>query len=642
MKPFHHGVGAALSALCLAVLSACGSDGSSTPAAPVVVVPTSQLSGSVAVGAPITDGKLRVIDATGTVVASDIAVGSDGGYTIPTLTGTAPYRIEACGYAGANYQCIYSVAQGPGTANVTPLTSATVLLATNLAPGDVMGATGPALDTASVNAAQDRLRTSLASVMSGNVPTHFDFIGGNLSGGSRTGYDKVLDSIGVNTGVDGGPFVQITPRLGSGNIYLDQTTTAGVVTVAQGSGALPLGGLETLFRGMSAAMASANACGNANTGMATFMAATARFSDDSGNAIVGGANVGAGLCAMFAQQDMFGSTLLSPTLGRCELGGAAPVCRVSFVLKSPGPDGGIEPVGQGMGVTLVGGVWKFLGDMEVVQIHASAKAQRDVIFQNDGSTSTTFSRAIAFDIPPVPGVQCAQVAQRNAAQELVTIAYYKPYGAGVRRLSLWQQNAFSNQRSLDPLVGALRSGDDTWVALPDGTEGDAVVRNFFRGGRTVTVSLFGDDACSTPFTVSNQSVFEVEVEGVPPVSTEMASLPWTDLTPTAQQALFDLTLAPQASGTYNAAWVFSHGAMALNGATVCVDRAQCGDGGEGRINVDRRFSPSATSAAISLANHSIAVEATSYKMLALYGRTGDGLDLQSNAIACPPGGAECH
>jgi hypothetical protein len=435
--------------------------------------------------------------------------------------------------------------------------------------------------------------------------------------------------------------VQITPRLGSGNIYLDEATTSGTVTVAQGSSSLPLSGLETLFRGMSAAMQDAGACANGSTGMASFMAADARFSDEEGNAITGGANVGAGLCAMFNEQEMFGSALLSPTLGRCDLAGA-PVCRVSFVLKSP--DGAIEPVGQGMGVTLVGGsTWKFLGDMEVVQIHASAKAQRDVIYQN-GSTEITYARAIAFDIPPVPGVQCAQVTQLNANQQVDTVAYYKPFGAGVRRLSLWQQNGYSNQRSLDPVNGALRSGDDTWVTLPDGTEGDTVVRNFFRAGRTVTVSLFSDTQCSTPFAVSGQSVFEVEVEGVPPVTSEMASLPWTDLTLDAKQALFDLTLTPNATGSYNAAWVFSHGPMALNGATVCVDRAQCGDGGEGRINIDRRFSPSATSAVLSLQNHSIDVPADSYKMLALYGRTGDGLDLQSNAIVClsttPQG--QCH
>ncbi len=638
MNPISPRASLVLSVLGAAILSACGGNPSAS-STPVQPTPTAQLSGTVAVGAPITGGTLRVIDASGTVVASGITVADDGSYSVPTLSGTGPYRIEACGYAGANYQCIYSVTQGPGTANVTPLTTATVLLATNQSPEDLMSGDGSALTGSAVGAAQDRLRSSLAGVMSGNVATDFNFVSGSLAGGSRTGYDKLLDSIGINTGVDGSPFVQITPRLGSGNIYLDQTTTAGSVTVNSAATNLSLTGLETLFHNMSTAMQSAEACGHASTGMASSMASSARMSDDEGGSLTGAAQVGNSLCSMFAAQEMFGSRLLSPTLGRCDFIGAEPVCRVSFVLQTP--EGGVEPVGQGMGVTRESGVWKFLGDLSVVPIHAAAKAQRDVLYQG-GNTSISYARAIAFDIPALTGLQCAQVTQRDASQAVVTVAYYKNYGGGARRLSLWQQNAMSNQHSLDPLVGALRSGDDTWVTLPDGTEGDAVVRNFFRGGRTVTVSLFSDTNCTTAFPVSGQSVFEVEVEGVPPTTAQLPNLPWTDLTPTARQALFDLTLAANASGTYNAAWAFGRGSMAVNGATFCTDRARCGDGDTGRISQDRRFSPSATSAAITLNNGSSGVETGSYKMLALYGRMGDGLDLQSNAIACPPGGGECH
>jgi hypothetical protein len=638
MKPVPPRAHWVLSVLGAAILSACGGDpsGSSTP---VQTPPVAQLSGTVAVGAPITGGTLRVIDASGSVVASGITVADDGSYSVPTLSGTAPFRIEACGYAGPNYQCIYSVTQGPGTANVTPLTTATVLLATNQSPDDLMSGDGSALTGNAVNAAQERLRSSLSGVMAGNVATDFDFVSGNLSGGSRTGYDKLLDSIGVNTGVDGSPFVQITPRLGSGNLYLDQTTTAGAVTVDSGAANLSLTGLETLFGNMSAAMQNADTCAHVSTGMASSMASTARMSDDEGGALTGAAQVGNGLCSMFAAEELFGSRLLSPTLGRCDFSGAEPVCRVSFVLQSP--DGGVQPVGQGMGVTRESGVWKFLGDLSPVQIHASAKAQRDVTYQ-DGNTSITYARAIAFDIPALSGLQCAQVTQRDAAQAAVTVAYYKNYGNGARRMSLWQQNVMSNQHSLDPLVGALRSGDDTWVTLPDGNDGDAVVRNFFRGGRTASVSLFSDANCMTAFLVSGQSVFEVEIEGVPPTTAQLPHLPWTDLTPTARQALFDLTLAANASGSYNAAWTFSHGSMAIGGATFCIDRARCGEGDIGRISQDRRFAPTAASAAITLNNGSTGVEATSYKMLALYGRMGDGLDLQSNAIACPPGGGECH
>ena len=114
----------------------------------------------------------------------------------------------------------------------------------------------------------------------------------------------------------------------------------------------------------------------------------------------------------------------------------------------------------------------------------------------------------------VSGLQCARVSQRDVQQQLVPLAYYKPYASDAPRLSLWQQDGFSNTRSLDPQAGALRSPDDTWLTLPEGTAGDDVVRNFFRGGRTVTVSLFSDAACSTPFAVDGVSELEVDVEGV--------------------------------------------------------------------------------------------------------------------------------
>jgi len=618
-------IGVSAIALAVLALGACGGDPSSSKAsAPVSDMPANALSGTVAVGAPITGGTLRILDADGTLVAHDIAVGADGSFTVPELAGKAPFRIEACGYAGANYQCLYSVAQGAaGTANVTPLTNAAVLLA------------GDTLDAAAIAGAQTQLRAGLSGVLSGNVASDFDFITGALAAGSRSGYDKVLDAVGVSTGVDDKPFVQITPRLGTGNLYLEQGTTLGTVTAATGSSELSLGGLETLFNNMTQAMAGASAC---SSGLASQLASGARMSTDDGEPLSGAAAVAAGLCQMFDSQQMFGSRLLSPTLGRCELGGSQPVCRVSFVLQDV--DGNVQPVGTGMGVTRENGAWKFLGDVDPIQLHASAKAQRDRRIDGDVPVDS-YARAIAFDIQAVTGLQCAQVTQRNADLALVTVAYYKRFGAGVPRLSLWQQNAFNNQRSLDPATGALRSADDTWVALPDGDAGDAVVRNFFRGGRTVTVNTFSDDACSVPFAISGRSSFEVDVEGIPPVWAAMPSLPWTDLAAASRDALLGLALETNAGTTLNLAWTFSHGTLGLDSGSVCSDRAQCGQGGSGRI-ADFRLRPGATSAAISVSNGGSALAATGYKMLALYGRTGDGLDLQSNAIACPPGTVECH
>ena len=64
--------------------------------------------------------------------------------------------------------------------------------------------------------------------------------------------------------------------------------------------------------------------------------------------------------------------------------------------------------------------------------------------------------------------------------------------------------------------------------MPDGTEGDAVIRNSCRGGRTVRVDLFADTACTTPLTVGGRSGFDLDVDGVPPVWAALPTL-WPEL-----------------------------------------------------------------------------------------------------------------
>ena len=650
----------ALSVAALLFLGACGGgDGSGSgapapaPAAvPVVPVPPvlGTLSGTVAVGAPITSGKLRILDANGAVVASDVAIDGDGNYAAVTLTGPAPYRIEACGYAGPNYLCVYSVASAAGTANVTPLTTATVLLAAGQAPDALMSGTAPALTAVSVATAQDQLRTSLASVLaSAGVASSFDFVAGALAAGSRSGYDGVLDAVGVTLGQDANPFVQITPRLGNGNLYLEQGSSSGTVTAAASAAGLQLAGLETLFRDMSESLAKPAACGG-STGLQRSLAGAARLSM-GGHSAQGAAQVAEALCGFFALGEdgntpLWGSRLLSPTLGRCDLGGPEPVCRVSFVLQSP--TGDVQSVGSGLGVTKEAGVWKFVGDLLPIEVHASARAQRTV--RIDTPTAVIdYDRAIAFEVSAVPGLACARFAQRDASGAPVTVAYYKRHPGATQqaRLSLWTPVAGAGAgtgtgagaasgtgASLDPRVGATRSEDDSWLALPQGVDGDAMVRNFYRGGRSVSVSLFGDAACSTPFAVGGESVFEVEVDGVPPVWSAMPNLPWPEIDADTHTALRALTLGAGADGSLRAAWTFNRGPLGLNDATVCASRADCGKGGSGRLG-ERSLRPGAREATLALHNRGSAVESTDARTISLNGRNGEGVGLSSNFSACP-------
>lgn len=630
----------AIAVAAVLALAACGGGGGDLPTGGGGAPVAPSLSGAVAVGAPISDGRVRVLDAAGTVVAADIVVAADGSYTVPELTGTGPWRIEACGNVGATWQCIYSVAQAPGTANVTPLTTAAMLLATGQSPEQLMGGSAVGLTADALDAAQTQLRAGLAPVLAASdVPANLDFFGGSLSAGTRTGYDRVLDSVGVATGVDGQPFVQITPRLGEGNLYLQQGSSSGSVQVDASAASLSLEGLEGLFREMSAAMSSARNCTDDASGLARSMASGARLFMD-GQAVEGPSAVAATLCSMMDQEQMFPARLLSPVLGRCDLGGAAPVCRVGFVLSDG--QGGAQAMGARMGVTYESGAWKFLGDLDPIELYASATVQRDR--RIDGTTPVDrYARALAFDIAAVDGLQCARIVQRDAQQQPVTVAYFKRFdGEGVRRLSLWTENGQGWDRSLDPARGALRSRDDTWVALPEGEAGDEVVRNFFRGGRTVTVQLFGDAACSTAMQVGGRSSFELEIEGVPPVWSRLPELPWPELTDASRQAFVDLRLEPQSVTALDLAWTFPRGPMGLGEASFCLDRATCGEGGEGRVG-EARIRAGGASVGLTLRTGAAALQAGAPRTLALFGRGADGLQVQSNHQSCSarPAGQAC-
>lgn len=631
-------------------LTGCGG-GSDSPATPPDAAPAaSTLSGTVAVGAPITDGQLRILDATGAVVAEGIAIEADGQYAPVTLTGTAPYRLEACGYAGANYLCVYSVATAAavntGTANVTPLTTATVLLAAGQSPDALMSGSASALTEASIGSAQDQLRTGLASVLaSAGVSPSIDFVSAALAAGSRSGYDGVLDAIGVSVGQDNTAFVQITPRLGSGNLYLEQGQSSGTVTSSASASGLQLSGLETLFQNLNASLVSASACAADATGLQRSLAANAQLAMDGG-AAHGAAEVAQALCGFFASGDdgstpIWGSRLLSPTLGHCDLAGTAPVCGVSFVLQ--GLDGAVQPVGTGMGVTQEAGVWKFMGDLLPIQIEASARAQRTV--RIDSATPVVgYDRALAFEVGVLPGVACAKVSQPLADGSQATVGFYKlhPGATGQQRMSLWTNTNFGSP-SLDPLVGATRSADDTWIVLPAGDAGDAVVRNFYRGGRSVSVSLYGDGDCSAPFAIGGKTRFDVDVSGVPPVWSAMAALPWPELDAATTAALRSLAIDAGARGSLAAAWTFPRGPLGLDGATVCGSRADCGEGGGGRIG-EGSLRPGARSTTVSLHDTGTAIAADDDKTFALYGRNGEGIGLQSNFSSCPSSaaGEGCH
>jgi hypothetical protein len=630
----------ALSAAALAMLSACGG-GSDASAPPVAPTPTAtHLTGSAAVGAPMTQGTLRVLDATGTVVAHDIAINADGSYDAGALTGTGPWRIEACGYTGANYGCIFAVAQAAGTANVTPLTTAMITLASGQMPDSVMNGAAPS--AAALGAAQSQLQAGLAGTLSdAGVGASFDFTTGSLAAGTRSGYDRVLDAVKVTTGTDQGAFVQVTPRLGDGNLYLTTGSTTGTITTSAAAAALPLDGLETLFDRMTTAAASATTCTDPAIGLATVVSSDAHMSVDSSGGLNGGAAVAAGLCQFFSHGDggsgaMWGSKFVSPVLGRCDVTGTDPLCGVSFAIQDP--DGGIQNVGSGIGVVYRDHRWQFYGDLLPIAINANAAVQRGVRV-DDPTTPIQYSRALQFDIARTDGVACAVLKARDDAHS--TFAIYKVFSNDAQRMSLWTQDGMGNQVSTDPGVGSLRGGDDTWMALPAGAAGDDVIRTFYRAGRTIDVAIYADAACTTPATVQGKSSFGVDIDGMPPVDSAMASLPWGALTADTVAAFESFAVDGGHTSSFSGAWTFADGITGFDQATFCT-AGSCGDGEPARLG-DMRIRPGAHSAVLSLKAPATHVLAGDFKMFILGGRDATGMNVESSFFSCTstPAGQMC-
>ncbi len=618
-----------LGAVALAMLSACGGGSdTSTPVAPPVAPTATHLTGTAAVGAPMTQGKLRVLDASGAVVAHDVTINDDGTYDAGALTGTAPWRVEACGYTGANYGCIYSVAQAAGTANVTPLTTAMITLATGHTPDTIMADGGSAPSATALSAAQTQLQVGLASTLSDSgVASNFDFTTGALAAGTRSGYDRILDAVNVTTGTDDGAFVQVTPRLGDGNLYLTTGSTTGAITTSAGASALPLGTLETLFKKMTAAAASASACTDPTIGLPTVVSSDAHMSMGDGGGMNGGAAVAAGLCEFFSHGDggsgaMWGAKFVSPVLGRCDLSGSAPLCAVSFAIQDP--EGGIQNVGSGIGVVYRDNHWQFYGDLLPIGINANAAVQRGIRV-DDPTAPIQYGRALQFDIERTDGVACAVLKARDDAHS--TIAIYKPYASDVQRMSLWMTNGFNNSPSLDPSVGSLRSGDDTWLQLPDGSAGDDVIRTFYHWGRTIDVAIYSDAACSTPATVQGKSTFSVDIDGMPPVSSALSNLAWGSLTADTVSALEGLTMDAGSDASFTATWTFT------DGATGFEQNMLCAAGGCEQRTGDSRVRPGMLTHVTPL-HTDTAIAAGDFKMFTLGGRDATGMNIESSFFSC--------
>jgi hypothetical protein len=146
-KVFHR-VTTALPTACLLILAACGGGGSSSTSTSTSTTPTTPsatpavVTGVAAIGAPLVDASIKVVDATGTAVSlldasgNTIANGvtnvADGSYKLilGTSSPNMPLFIEAVGTDATGLPVVlHSLVQAntaPLVANITPLTDAVV------------------------------------------------------------------------------------------------------------------------------------------------------------------------------------------------------------------------------------------------------------------------------------------------------------------------------------------------------------------------------------------------------------------------------------------------------------------------------------------------------------------------------------
>lgn len=588
----------------------------------------------------MTNATVRVLDETGKAIATGkkVAAGT-GAYGPITLTGSGPFRVEACGLAGSRPLCVWGATTSGGTLNLTPLTSAVTVLAGGQPPetlmtGPVQGLTDSALATA-----QAQLRTALAAALAdAGLDPAFDLLAGALTPGSHTGYDRMLDTVTVGLGLDAKAYVTLGSPLGSGLAYLEPGTSQGSLTLDPAAATVDLPGIDALYQAMGAVMPSANGC---TPGLPPLLDAGARASVDLVTTFSGTAGAAQLLCSHMAglltgdAESLVGSKLLPTLPTRCDFSGADPVCRVALVFQTA--KGVLRQVGVEQAVVKRASPtgWKYLGNR--LEVQATAAARLVLTHRADQTAPDSYARYLDVSIPAYPGLQCARASQKDAGGADVPLALFKPTAAG-SFLSLWSTAPGNAAPSLDPATGATLGDDLVALPVPGTTTGDTIARNFVRAGRALKLELFADAACSTPLAGADGGAVSLDVAGQLPLNIiGQSGQPWPVLAASSVSNLVSLKGAVGAKLNYVANWSLLRAGLAPQHLQLCTNAACTAKVAE--LDLD----PAAVAGTLSTTLGLKALLASDYKLLRLTGRTADGLTLQLDTTSCPtlPAGQPC-
>jgi hypothetical protein len=594
----------ALSVLASTLLAGCGGGGGGAS----VAGPTS-LSGTVAVGAPMLNGTVTVKGANG--VSSTASAGADGSYSGLSLDGlTAPYRVQACGLVDGNYTCYYSVVNAAGTANVTPLTHASVSLALGEDAAAMFETGGVAPDTAALDAKKLLLKEKLGPILSGLGLDigNLDFATSAFTA-NRTGMDKLLDAVKITTGSD---FVQVEGHIGSGNVYLGTDgSTSGALSGGAGL-SVDLQGISNVFASMSSAIgaASESLCAEQMTAAGIFDAAFS-LTIDGGSAITA-STASEAICHIANLGGLLGGVIASPVLGDCDFAGADKTCSVGFDIVK----GDVVFEGAELAVVLRSGAatWKLLGQDSPYEIHVNAAAQRTLRVDIDSPTPEYY-RALSFDVGNGGGtVHVARVYQRDEAGT----------GWDSSPLVVLDRGDSACVSSGTPRL-TIQGGScgSSWLSLQgNGASGDALIDAFYKRGRQVKIDLYSDDAGTALVT----SVIK-RVEGVPPKLAALASVPWLELDAATKAALVSYD---GFSPNFTASWLPSR-AVGGKDITFCLS-GDCS--GSNRAAHDDVSNARSGVSSKTLTLSSVPSGASAYKQIALFGRDREQMGIQTNYVSC--------
>lgn len=587
---------------------------------------------------------MTVLDGTGKVIASGKDVTpATGAYGPITLTGTGPFRVQACGMAGDRAMCLWGATPNGGTLNLTPLTTAITVLASGQPPEALMTGAVQGLTATALAAAQTQVRTVIAPALTdAGLAADFDLLAGTLTPGTHTGYDRVLDAIDVGWGLDTQAYVTLSPALGSGWAYLEPGTTSGSLAIDASSAKVDHAGIDTLFRALGAVMPVATKCPSPTDGLKPLLDPAARASADLVTSFTGDQAVQV-LCGHMGgllvgdTESLEGATLLPAVPTRCDFTGTDPVCRVKLIFKTAAPKANapagttpkdvLRQIGIDQTVVKRTSGWLLLGNR--LEVQASATARLVLKRRLDQTATDSYARFLDIRIPAYRGLQCARATQKDTGGSDVPLALFKPV-ANATYLSLWSISASDATPSLDPASGATRGVDVVALPVPAGAAGDATARNFVRAGRVMKIALFSDGACSTPLAGADGGAISIDVAGQLPITAaHMSGQPWPALAAATGTALTALKGAANARANFTADWTFPRGDAVVSRVQLCSLDASCGN-----VLAALDLAPTTARAALNPTLGSAALAAADYKLLRLTARTPSGLVLQLDAAAC--------